>query len=115
MRMLMTRRDTSGDTAPFDGPTLMPASDTVLTDADLVPEVVIALTLLDLLDRVRTPMRLGEIACALDISASATHDLCELLLSQGYLQQASDGSLSLGPSRARLALNFPAVSTPDDK
>jgi IclR helix-turn-helix domain len=112
LRTLMSsiRRGRSGDTVPFDVPTLRPASEEALTDADLVPEVMTALALLDLLERTRMPMRLGDIACALNISAPAAHDLCQQMLSKAYLRQASDGELSLGPSVVRLALSVSVTS-----
>ena len=102
--MSSVRRSRSENPVPLDGSPLWPATDGVLSDTDLVPEVVVALTLLDLLERTRVPMGLGEIACALDISAPAAHALCEQMLSKAYLRQACDGKLSLGPSFVRLVL-----------
>lgn len=99
------REKNSSDAAPLDSPTFFPVPDTALNDADFVPELVLALTLLDLLERTRMPMLLGDIACALNISASATDDLCEQMLSKAYLRQTGDGKLTLGPTVARLARN----------
>jgi DNA-binding IclR family transcriptional regulator len=72
-------------------------------DASSVPEVVIALALLDLLERTRAPMCPDDIAAALNIGACSTRVLCEEMLSKDYLQLSIDGRVFLGPSVVRLA------------
>jgi DNA-binding IclR family transcriptional regulator len=76
--------------------------------ATLVPAVVRALAVMDLLARERRPMKMAGLAAALALPKSSMHGLCNTLLSHGYLQRAGDGALQIGPGVMGLAQAFVA-------
>ncbi|MBZ8138424.1 IclR family transcriptional regulator [Rubrivivax gelatinosus] len=76
--------------------------------AALVPAVVRAVSVLDLLARERRPMSMAGLAAALNLPRSSVHGLCGTLLSCGYLRRADNGALLIGPGVMTLAAAFVA-------
>ena len=77
----------------------------------LVPAVVRALAVMDLLARERRPMHMAGLAAALDLPKSSVHGLCNTLLSFGYLKRADSGALQIGPGVMTLAEAFVASTS----
>lgn len=74
----------------------------------LVPAVVRAMAVMDLLARERRPMHMSGLAAALALPKSSMHGLCNTLLSLGYLRRTGNGALQIGPGVMGLAEAFVA-------
>jgi IclR family transcriptional regulator, blcABC operon repressor len=74
----------------------------------LVPAVVRALAVMDLVARRREPLPMAHVAAELDLPKSSVHGLCNTLLSYGYLRRAANGALQIGPGVMGLAEAFVA-------
>lgn len=74
----------------------------------LVPAVVRALAVMDLVARRREPLPMAHVAAELDLPKSSVHGLCNTLLSFGYLRRAANGALQIGPGVMGLAQAFVA-------
>jgi len=77
----------------------------------MVPAVVRALAVLDLLARQRAPMSMAGLATTLGLPKSSVHGLCSTLLSCGYLRRVDNGTLHIGPRVMGLAEAFVASTT----
>jgi DNA-binding IclR family transcriptional regulator len=77
----------------------------------LVPAVVRAVAVLDLLARERAPLSMAHVAQALALPKSSVHGLCSTLLSFGYLRRADNGALQIGPGVMSLAEAFVASTS----
>ena len=78
----------------------------------LVPAVVRALALLDLLEKERESMSLGKLAASLALPKSSVHGLCNTLTALGYLRRQDDGGFFIGPRVMGLANAFAAQTSP---
>jgi DNA-binding IclR family transcriptional regulator len=76
--------------------------------AGLVPAVVRAMSLLELLAQQREPMGLARLATELGLPKSSVHGLCNTLLSLGYLRRQRDGTFLVGARVLQLAEAFVA-------
>lgn len=77
----------------------------------LVPAVVRAVAVMDLLARQREPLSMAHVAQALSLPKSSVHGLCNTLLSVGYLRRADNGALQIGPGVMSLAEAFVASTS----
>lgn len=77
----------------------------------LVPAVVRAVAVMDLLARQREPVSMAHVAQALDLPKSSVHGLCNTLLSFGYLRRTDNGALQIGPGVMSLAEAFVASTS----
>jgi DNA-binding IclR family transcriptional regulator len=78
----------------------------------LVPAVVRALAVLDLLEKEREAMSLAKLATSLALPKSSVHGLCNTLAALGYLRRQDDGGFFIGPRVMGLANAFAAQTTP---
>lgn len=79
--------------------------------SSLVPAVVRAVAVMDLLARQREPLSMAHVAQALRLPKSSVHGLCNTLLSVGYLRRADNGALQIGPGVMSLAEAFVASTS----
>jgi len=80
--------------------------------AAMVPAVVRALALLDLLEKQHEAMSLAHLATRLRLPKSSVHGLCSTLSALGYLRRHDDGSYFIGPRVMGLANAFAAHTSP---
>ncbi|MES2890178.1 MAG: IclR family transcriptional regulator [Pseudomonadota bacterium] len=78
----------------------------------LVPAVVRAMALLELLAKERKAMGLGQLASNLALPKSSAHGLCRTLTTLGYLRRQSDGAFLIGPRVMSLSHAFVDQATP---
>ncbi len=78
----------------------------------LVPAVVRAIAVLDLLEKECRPMSLAKLATDLSLPKSSMHGLCNTLTMLGYLRRQDDGGFFIGPRVLGLAHAFAAQTSP---
>ena len=71
-----------------------------------VPALARGLSILELLAEAKQPMRVAEVATRLDIPRSATYELINTLRLHRFIEQDSDGRLTLGAKLAMLGASF---------
>lgn len=72
----------------------------------LVPAVMRAMAVLDLLAQEREALSLTQLATRLQLPKSSVHGLCSTLVALGYLRRYDDGSYFIGPGVMALAQAF---------
>lgn len=80
-----------------------------LVGGSFIPEVVLAISLLEHLARSKSPMCIAKLALALHSSPDIVASVCQEMLTRDYLRQVGDGKFHLGPSLARLAVDAQAL------
>ena len=71
-----------------------------------VPALARGLRILELLADAKQPLRVADIAARLDIPRSATYELISTLRLRRFIEQDSDGRMSLGAKLAMLGASF---------
>jgi len=73
-----------------------------MANSELIQSVLKALDAVRLLSESDRPLRLSDIAAALDQKPPTVHNLLRTLRARGYVEQDSAGSYSVGPAPAEL-------------
>jgi len=75
----------------------------------LVPVLMRALDIVELLARSDTPLKMGEISLAVDVSPTTTYRILQTLVHRGYLAQDLEGKFTVVN---RLGMNFESPTRP---